>query len=88
MSAALSGSASPTAAASSEHAVELHWMLGIDVAMNTGYGIPVPALCGAWIDPDEQLAANLTSGRTGTTYSSCWLCDALHALRDLDGPTD
>lgn len=60
--------------------VELHWMNEPDIAMYDDCGVAVPALCGAWMEPDEPLAEQLTAGVALVDYVSCRKCDVLHAF--------
>lgn len=60
--------------------VELHWMKTPDIAMYEQHGVAVPALCGAWMEPDEELAEAVTGGAVARVrYEACGVCDVLHA---------
>lgn len=61
--------------------VELHWMQETDLAMATVNDVAVPALCGAWVDPDPPLMQAMERGDTRVTYTSCPRCDLLAHLR-------
>lgn len=61
--------------------IELHWMQPSDIAMNTNAGVAVPALCGAWMQPDEHLAETIVAaGGRAPEYVSCVACDLLYSL--------
>lgn len=61
--------------------IELHWMQPSDITMHTNAGVAVPALCGAWMQPDEALAEQLVAGVADEEYVSCVECDLLYSLR-------
>lgn len=61
--------------------VVLHWMKESDQLMHAHTGVAVPALCGAWVTPDEQLTASVGEGDVGCRYASCIQCDLLADLR-------
>lgn len=60
--------------------VELHWMRTDDVAASADCRVTVPALCGAWFSPDEDLAQDIAAGRSQVRYVSCTACDQLIEL--------
>lgn len=60
--------------------VELHWMAEPDVSLGAAHGLSVPALCGVWMEADESLAAQVTSGEGPARVVSCPACDLLRAL--------
>lgn len=60
--------------------VELHWMRDPDASMSTAHGLSVPALCGAWMEADEPLAASVACGSLPVRYISCRACDLLSHL--------
>lgn len=63
------------------HTIELHWMKESDLAMHTDSGVAVPALCGAWVEPDPPLMAGIERGEITVRYASCTECDLLADLR-------
>lgn len=68
------------AGVAADDVVELHWMQEPDVTMATDWGLSVPALCGAWMEPDEPLAAAVTTGQTAAAYVDCPACEVLRTL--------
>lgn len=58
--------------------IELHWMTQPDIDMADVLGDGV-ALCGVWLNPDEDLAASVTSATIADVYVSCEECDRIRA---------